>query len=343
VDFSITDPSNGNSYYDLATDPEITRSNLRFALAWNTADYFNEGSGSNPAQPARTTLVSNGALSSAVTDNQNGTYTLPLSAIPNGTSIPITGSGAVTLEGHPVIDVGATTEEVPATSAVAYFAITGDPANPTTRRQKVDIKRCDNCHEWLSLHGGSRNDNPALCVTCHNPNATDVSRRPANPATTPDGKAEESIDFKYLIHKLHAADIVVYGFNGPVDFRDVRYPQRLSNCTACHTDDGFYPVASDSGVLATTISTGANRASPLDDVNITPNAAACSSCHTSSDAAFHMKEHGASFDACQGADGNLSVRVDTCGVTQGPTIGESCPVCHGPGRDKDVAVEHMVD
>ncbi len=92
--------------------------------------------------------------------------------------------------------------------------------------------------------------------------------------------------------------------------RDVKYPQRLSNCTACHTDGGYYPVNFDSGVLATTISTGADPASPLDDVNITPNAAVCSSCHTTSDAKLHMEQNGASFDACQGADGTLSVRVN---------------------------------
>jgi OmcA/MtrC family decaheme c-type cytochrome len=129
------------------------------------------------------------------------------------------------------------------------------------------------------------------------------------------------------------------------DFRDVRYPQRPSNCTACHTDDGYYPVDFDSGVLATTISTGADLTSPLDDVNITPNAAACSACHTTSNAKLHMEQNGGSFDACQGADGTLSVRVDNCGVggTPGPTISETCPVCHGKGRIADVKVVHDVD
>jgi OmcA/MtrC family decaheme c-type cytochrome len=344
VNFSITDPTSKNRPYDLANDPEITRSNLAFELAWNTVDYFNVGSGVNPAQPTRTPLISNGALSPATIDNQDGTYTLPLKTIPNGTSIQITGSGAVILEGHPVIDVGATTELVPATSAAAYFGITDDPANPTPRRQKVDIMLCNNCHERLSLHNGVRNDNPSVCVTCHNPNATDICCRPSDPATTPDGKKEEAIDFKTMIHRIHAANIVVYDYvSGAMDFRAVRYPQRLSNCTACHTDDGFYPVAADSGVLATTIDTGASRASPLDDINITPNAAVCSSCHTTSAAASHMKNNGASFDACQGADGNLTVRVDTCGGTLGPTTTEGCPACHGPGGYADVAVVHNVD
>jgi len=342
VDFSITDPTNSDTPYDLlqATGPDMT--GLRFTLAWNTMDYFNEGSGSNPAQTARTSLFSGGVLSA--TDNMDGTYSLPLSTIPTGTAIPITGSGAVTLEGHPVVDIGSTQEEVPATSAVAYFGITDDAANPTPRRQKVDVNRCDNCHERLSLHGGNRNDNTMVCVTCHNPNATDINRRPADPADAVDGKAEEAIDFKYMIHKIHAADIVVYGFGNSVnDFTDVLYPQRLSNCTACHTDTGYYPVAFDSGVLATTISTGADPASPLDDVNITPNASACSACHTSADARLHMEQNGGFFDACQGADGTISERVDTCGGTPGPTMSETCTVCHGPGRVADVRVVHDVN
>jgi OmcA/MtrC family decaheme c-type cytochrome len=342
VDFSITDPTNRNRPYDLANDAEITRGNLGFTVAWNTADYFNEGSNNNLALTTRTNLISDGALSPDVIDNRDGTYTLSLGTVPDGTSIPITGSGAVTLEGFPVIDVGENPEAVPATTAVAYFGI-DDPANTTPRRQKVDIKRCDNCHQRLSIHDANRNDNPGACVTCHNPNVTDICCRPANPANTPDGKKEESLDFKYLIHKVHAADIVVYGFGDVADFRDLRYPQRLSNCTACHTDDGFYPVAPDSGVLATTISTGASRASPLDDINITPNTAVCSSCHTTSGAAVHMQDKGGSFDACQGADGNLTVRVDTCGGTLGQPTAEGCPACHGPGGKVDVAVAHNVD
>jgi OmcA/MtrC family decaheme c-type cytochrome len=359
--FSVTDPTNGDQPYDLATDPAITRSNLRFTLAWNTADYFNDGSGSAPAQTARTSVIADfsvppdgvSELNPAAIDNGDGTYSMALSTIPATSTIPITGSGAITLEGHPVVDIGAAAEEVPATTAAVFFGITDDPANPTARRQKVDIARCDNCHERLSLHGANRNDNPNACVTCHNANATDIGRRPTLSdagAVNADGKAEEAIDFKYMIHKIHAADIVVYGFGGSVnDFTEVRYPQRLTNCTACHTDDGFYPVSFDSGVLATTIDTGTVAGSgvvdndPLNDVNVTPNTSACSSCHSDAEAALHMQQNGGSFDACQAADGGLSIRVDTCGGTPGPTTSESCTVCHKAGAIADVAVMHDVD
>jgi hypothetical protein len=154
-------------------------------------------------------------------------------------------------------------------------------------RDIVKTANCNRCHEKPALHSGNRNDNPQVCVTCHNPNATDISRRPANPADTVDGKAEEGIDFNYMIHRIHAADIVVYGFGNSVnDFTDALYPQRPSHCTACHTANGYYPVAFDSGVLAT--STGADPTSPRDDINITPNASACSGCHTASNSKLHM-------------------------------------------------------
>jgi hypothetical protein len=56
-----------------------------------------------------------------------------------------------------------------------------------------------------------------------------------------------------------------------------------------------------------------------------------------------MELSGGSFDVCQGADGALTVRVDTCGGTLGPTTVETCPVCHEAGASADVAVMHNVD
>ena len=341
VTFSITDPTNGDLPYDLATAPEILESNLRLTTGWSTTDYFNDGSTSSPAQPDRTDIIVGGALNPAAITNGNGSYTLAANIIPAGTAVPITGSGVVTIEGHPAVDIGGEVTEVGPTTAAEFFAITD--SSPVARREAVDIARCQNCHQKLSLHGDNRNDNINACVVCHNPDATDINRRPAPP--TADGKAEESVDFKWLIHKLHAADIVVYGFGGSLhDFSHVAYPQRINNCTACHTDDGFYPV-DDSQVLATTISTGLDPTTPLDDVNITANTAACSSCHTDSAAAAHMQQNGGSMDACQAANGLVTVRVDTCGLggTLGPTISEACNVCHGPGSLADVAVTHDIN
>ena len=144
------------------------------------------------------------------------------------------------------------------------------------------------------------------------------------------------MDMKHFLHRKHAVDI------------DVRYPQRTSNCIACHTDDGFYPVASDSGVLATSTNRGTETTDPTDNNRIAPNSSACGVCHTSADAQVHIVQNGGSFDACQESDGSLRERVptSTCGPggdKTGALVVESCGVCHGPGRNADVANAHRLE
>jgi OmcA/MtrC family decaheme c-type cytochrome len=140
------------------------------------------------------------------------------------------------------------------------------------------------------------------------------------------------LDMKSFIHRIHAVD-------------GIRYPQRSSNCVACHTDDGFYPVALASGVLASSFDPGADSSDPTDNIRITPNAATCSVCHSNADAKSHMQLNGASFDACQAADGTIRVRVDSCsvGASPGAIVQESCTVCHGSGSSADVAVMHNLN
>jgi len=45
VTFSITDPQNGDAPYDLANDPELASSPIRFNVSWSTVDYSNVGNG----------------------------------------------------------------------------------------------------------------------------------------------------------------------------------------------------------------------------------------------------------------------------------------------------------
>jgi hypothetical protein len=111
----------------------------------------------------------------------------------------------------------------------------------------------------------------------------------------------------------------------------------------CHTDDGFYVVASDSGVRATSFDRGASASDPTDNNRVSPNAAVCSVCHVSSDARSHMVQNGGSFDVCQELDGTSRQRVDMCGPggdKSGRLVIESCQVCHAPGRIADVAIAH---
>ena len=204
-------------------------------------------------------------------------------------------------------------------------------------------------------------DEPALCVICHNPNATDTGRRPTLTTDTTDGKLEEAIDFKRLIHGIHAGaeinydaseghgfrekGLVVWGFPGwpcdqlggavgscEHDFSHVRFPGILQDCETCHKPgtyklEGDWVLPTDNGILSTTVTTTPDVTTPDDDENISPTAAVCSSCHDSKVAQAHMiVPGGAVFDQPQG-------------VIDGVVV-ETCSVCHGPGSSFDVEVVH---
>jgi len=331
VTFSVTNPNNADAAYDITTDPAFTTgfgvSRLAIDLAWDTKDYSNTGSTSGAASS-----VSVNALTAA--DNGDGTYTAT-----SAVAIPLdaTGTGAVAIEGHPAGDVdgdGTYSDRIPVLSVVDYFPITDAEAVP--RRLVVDNAKCSNCHDQLSIHGANRNGEIQLCTLCHNANNTDIVRRPADPATSGDGKVEESIDFKTLIHGIHAAGmrengLFVYGFgNSEHDYSEVLYPGILSDCETCHVP-GTYELPLSTDVLATTVDTGADRADPTDDGNITAESAACSSCHDSALAQAHMTQNGgASFDTTQDDVDNMMVI-------------ETCQFCHAEGGLKGVKDVHGIE
>jgi OmcA/MtrC family decaheme c-type cytochrome len=340
VDLSVVDPTNGNAPYDLLNDPEFTTcdgtSRLAVGIAWNTDDYTNTGSGSNPAQPISmdplTCFGNPGAQ-----DLGGGVY-----RVTSGTAIPATASGtaAVTIDGHPAADAdgdGTFEARVPVTNVVSYVSLTGGDADE--RRAVVDIARCDDCHKQLSLHGNNRTDNPEVCVTCHNPNATDARQRgvPGTDCNDLLGPDDVSVDMKYMIHALHASGATgvpyeVCGFRNSDHVYDFVYPGHLNNCEGCHIkdEDTFYPVAAGT-TLGTTIDVGADPADPSDDVVISPNTAVCSTCHVSDLAAQHMMQNGGDFAAGKAADSSL--------ISSGV---ETCDLCHGPGRTSDVKEKHGV-
>jgi OmcA/MtrC family decaheme c-type cytochrome len=219
----------------------------------------------------------------------------------------------------------------------------------------VDVDNCNQCHGYLSLHGANRNNEIQICVICHNANATDINRRPADPTTTADGKVEEAIDFKHMIHAIHAAQfreegIVVFGFgNVEHDFSDVVLPNpsgpgtenlNLKNCEGCHINEngGTFELPLDPNVQTTTISTGDDPADPNDDTDITPIASVCSSCHDSTVAKTHMAENGGNFDfllfAPDTSDTDEQTQTDLCGPGPisaqpgGHTSRTDCCSCH---------------
>jgi OmcA/MtrC family decaheme c-type cytochrome len=182
-------------------------------------------------------------------------------------------------------------------NASKEFRVVGT-GTASKRRAVVDITKCNKCHANLSLHGNNRTGDITTCTMCHNTEATDGSRRPN--FTTPgavgiDGKLEEGIDYKYMIHKIHGHSagegIVVYGFGGSVnDFRDVSYPNVLSNCQACHVAGTYLQpstVANGTSVFA-----GADRANGTDNLRTTKYLATCGGCHDNGAPAAHIQQMG---------------------------------------------------
>jgi len=365
IQFSVTDPTNADAPYDIAAGDAATNpifktpstSRLAIDVGWSTTDFTNNTSGVNPAQPLSIDPV-NACDGTPVADWSctgpvAGVYTLTkLSALPTGA----TGTGRVAFEGHPAALDSATppayTVRVPVKNTVKDWSIDGSTL--AARRTVVDIAKCNQCHDQLSLHGNNRTDEPQVCVMCHNPNDTDANRRPKTAAgilsgATVDGKLEESIDFKHMIHGIHGAamrdkGVVVYGFGGSAnDFSGVRFPGILNDCTTCHTTSsyqltGIWETPSENGILGSTISTtptavdagtyATQLATPDDDLNITPTAAVCSSCHDGALAQQHMISVGAAaFDATQAV---INTAIETCSI------------CHGPGSISDVKTVHGV-
>ena len=254
--------------------------------------------------------------------------------------IPATASGtvAVTIDGHPAVEVDSVVERVPVTNVIEYVDLAGGDADE--RRVVVDIAKCDDCHKQLSLHGNNRTDNPQVCVTCHNPNATDARQRgvAGTDCAVKLGDDDSPVDMKYMIHAIHASGEVgvpyeACGFGNSSHVYDFKYPGHLNNCEGCHVkdEDTFYPVAAGT-ILGTTIDVGADPADPSDDVAISPNTAVCSTCHVSDLARQHMLQQGGDFEAGKAADSSL--------ISSGV---ETCALCHGPGGASDVKEVHGVD
>ena len=343
VTFSVTDPGNGDAPYDIAAAPGFTATgaSLGIKIGWSTTDFGNHASGANYGQP-----VSINALTTAVPGAAAGTYTVtsPVavpSMLPNQAA-----SLRVTMDGRAMGDVttaGTFSDRLPVKSAFKDFAIAGDLV---PRRTVVEFAKCAVCHDTLSLHGGSRTNEPGVCVVCHNPNATDASQRPATDGVLTggvDGKLEESINFRTMIHAIHAGEaanggfrqtgITIYGHGGKaVSFADVVFPGNLADCATCHVGNSYqlggqWASTWSSGLITTTTSSGAIANDASDDLKATSIAAVCASCHNTDNDIFHMTILGAVFDAPLPV---ASAKVETC------------TTCHGVGQDFDVKKMHGV-
>jgi len=331
VQFSVTNPNDGTAY-DIQSDPEFITcqfgaSRLAVGISWSTTDYTNTGSGAAPAQPLSANPLT--ACGGASTDEGGGIFSVTMpQVLPND----VTGTAAVTIDGHPAVDIDGSIERIAVTNAFEYVGITDAMAVP--RRNAVAIEKCNDCHNQLAMHGNNRTDSIEVCVTCHNPNATD-SRRRNPPCTDTLGTDDVTVDMKTMIHLLHAGGATgesydVCGFGNSPHTYDFVYPGRLNNCEGCHEPGGYYPTEPGE-ILGSTIDVGADPASPIDDVAVSPNSAVCSGCHTSDLAKLHMEQNGGNFAAGKNLDSTLN-----------PPDVETCALCHGPGGSSDVRTVHGI-
>src|ERR1039458_10038407 len=123
----------------------------------------------------------------------------------------------------------------------------------TVTRSVVTTNACNQCHDPLIGHGGSRLT-VELCIMCHQPQTI-------NPDT------QLTQDMKVLIHKIHMGSSLpsvkagtpyrIWHRGAWSDFSTVVFPQDVRNCTTCH----------------------AKGATQADNWKTNPSAAVCGSCH----------------------------------------------------------------
>jgi OmcA/MtrC family decaheme c-type cytochrome len=242
----------------------------------------------------------------------NGTYTYTFTArVPAAA----TGSYTIGIEGYrnQTLLAGTTQEMVvrdAGDNKVIHFSVDNSPVAPRTAG--VTTAQCNACHAKLTVHGMNRNQ-VEMCILCHNPNTTDVARRPASAG------AAMSVDFPVMIHRIHQGETsaagghmtpyIVYGFNASVnDYSHVIYPGDLRNCETCHVNGSQnLPVAAG----RTNVVSPRAWFSPMG-----PASSACTACHTGRSTAAHVS------------------------VNTSATFGESCDVCHGVNSEFAVEKVH---
>jgi len=290
VTFTLTDKA-GNPL-----DPsKINR--VAITIAGPTTDYVAFANTATPGYVTETaaSAKANGSswtytFSTAIPANASGTWAVAIEARTSETLLAGTLTQVTTEYGSP--------------NPFTYVSVDGSTVVP--RRTVVALANCNQCHNYLTLHGENRNQ-IEYCVMCHNPGNDDRTFRPASAAPT------EGISFAMFIHRIHSGnlqtrDFTIYGFGGTkVNFNDIVFPAPLNNCAMCHVG----------GSENLPIGAVAQVSDPRGFINPSyPTTAACLGCHATQQAAAHAL------------------------INTSPTLGESCVVCHGANADFSVAQVH---
>jgi OmcA/MtrC family decaheme c-type cytochrome len=133
------------------------------------------------------------------------------------------------------------------------FSWVPDASHAPVTRSVVTTAACNQCHDPLFGHGGTRLK-VELCIMCHTPQTV-------NPDT------QLTQDMPVLIHKIHMGSSLpsvkagtpyrIWHRGAWSDFSAVAFPQDVRNCTTCH----------------------AKEAPQADNWKNKPSAAVCGSCH----------------------------------------------------------------
>lgn len=238
----------GFTIAQVVVDPESAISRYRnLLLRTVTGEEFTvDGETIAPALPeAEQAYADSGG---AWTPVEDGTYTY---AFANPVTLPITPT-LTTVVGF----YGARDNRATVTNALYTFVPDGaaDSDDPGVTRDIASTAACNNCHNPLAFHGGTRRE-VGLCSTCH----TDQSVDP---------ETGNTLDLRVIAHKIHQGAALptvqaeipyrIVGFRQSVhDYSGVVWPQDTRNCTTCHADD-----AADAANFKTK-----------------PQIAACTACH----------------------------------------------------------------
>jgi len=303
-DGSFVDPG----YFKTAANGTIN-----ILLGGPTTDYTNPGENA-AGQPFRE--AAQNATYNATTGIATYTFTNAIPAAAKGTYVvSIETRRAYTLS--PAPKNGPTSLNEGAPNVPFYFAVTGTTVTP--RRTSVQLTKCNACHQDLYVLFSHGNQRIAIehCVICHNPNGSDIGRRPTDGSQNPG----ESIEFARMIHRIHtgeelAQDYTIYGFGGAAaTFNEVTYPGDRRNCLACHANAAAYALPLP--ITNQPVVTDRDFFSPRGSAT-----AACTGCHDSRDVAAHAY-------------------INTAYFPNTPTVpSEACGTCHGTGTDLDVAKVH---
>src|SRR5580692_5370363 len=148
-----------------------------------------------------------------------------------------------------------TAYSLPTNYASTTFNFVPNGAKVTHTRDVIETASCNQCHEQLSAHGGSRRG-VNLCVMCHTPQNVDPN-------------TGNTVDFKSFIHRIHMGSSlpsVVAGGTfaittsfGTSNYSTVVDPANAQRCEVCHQQ-----------------TTGAAQATAF---LTNPTRVACGSCH----------------------------------------------------------------